>query len=840
MAQAFVPASPIPVVQHLYRVDPLQTSRLQRHSQPSRRNRRASFNSYHIARPQHDYLNSLFRQQNQDKHPSSQQHNGGDKQTFVYPPTSPTSPASPRSCVHSFSTTNMSIVEIVHNEPLSSSPPDLTESKSSKSSGSFRSSCLSDANGQENLSHFEDIALADSGRESDDMQSLDVGRKRLTGPQYRRASGTIYTRKDVLQSADALRDSTNSNTKTSRYPSLKGHVNGVLEQQQLQKPMPNGRPIRRGFTSPSAISFGAMSARDASSSRSPSPNARLSSNGSRSPRSSGGFPPNSFANNHRKYTRRSSLQPRKTIKELEDEYHDSDEEVPDDAVIWNVPISPRPPFGPSAPVSPKVSSSQARLTADLPVKVASEPSAAIAITPRSPKRPNMPHSATIGAFPHHSLALKGRRKSWTQDLSDEARELTAALEAHAEEVRESSDRRLSPSSSPPRSSLNDKPRAKPIMMELPAVQTGNIMIDPLPISKEKEAVLSRTRPSWLPPKSRTEEKKHIREWERMMAKAAEAEKRREQKQLEEDKGRKEMDYSLGKIWEQHVLPNWDVVVREPRTRELWWRGINPKSRGVVWTRAVGNELSLTEASYTAALGRAKAIKATIAELPSEEQQKHKDAAWLSAIARDVPGVLPELGLFGKESPLHDALEDVLLAYAAYRSDVGYVYGTHTLAGMLVLNLPPAEAFVSLANLLNRPTALAFLVNDHAAIHRTQDMVLATLKYKIPKLHDHLMDPKTGVTPDEWLSPFLMTMGTMHLAIESCSRVWDVAVFEGDKALVRAVVGVLSLLESRLYSDRDEILSLLGWGAKIWSFGDEQVMAAVREAGKVSPGGAEKK
>lgn len=724
----------------------------------------------------------------------------------------------------------MSIVESVHNEALPSSPPDLTESKSSKSSGSFRSSCLTDASGTENFSHFEEIALADSGRNSVDIPgSHHVGKAALSGvPQGRRQSSSGYSRKSGMQPVNTLRDTTNTTVVRPQYPSLKGQVNGTLDQRR--RTMPNGRAMQRGSTTPSAISVGAsMSARDVSSSRSPSPNDRRSSNSSRSPRSATSAS-DSFALNHRNYNRKNSmLQPRKTIKELEAEYHDSDEEVPDDAVIWNVPISPRPPFGPSAPPSPKRSSSQARLTPDFAFKHPSDPALAQASTPRSPKRPSMPHSATVATFPRDSMASKGRTTSWAYDLSNEARELTAALEAHAEEERE----KMVPSSSPPRPSLNNKLRSKTSIMELPPVQTGNVMIDPLPISKEKEAVLTRTRPSWLPPKSQKEEKKHIKEWERMMAKAAEAEKRREQKQIEESKEKKEMDYNLAKIWDQHVLPNWSIVIQEPRTRELWWRGITPKSRGVVWAKALGNELSLSEASYTAALGRANALRATIDELPSEEQQKHKDAAWLAAIARDVPTVLPELGLFSKGAPLHDALENVLLAYSAYRSDVGYVYGTHALAGLLVLNLAPSEAFVALANLLNRPMALGYLVDDRTATRRTQDMVLATLEYKLPKLHAHLLDEKTGVSVDEWLAPFLMTMGTMHLSSESCSRVWDVAVFEGDKSFIRAAVGVLSLLEGKLYGDRDEILSLLGWGAAKWTFAEEELMTAIREAGKVS-------
>jgi hypothetical protein len=42
------------------------------------------------------------------------------------------------------------------------------------------------------------------------------------------------------------------------------------------------------------------------------------------------------------------------------------------------------------------------------------------------------------------------------------------------------------------------------------------------VSKEKEKFLSRTRPSWLPPKDQKEEKRHLKEYKRMMAQALEA------------------------------------------------------------------------------------------------------------------------------------------------------------------------------------------------------------------------------------------------------------------------------------------------------------------------------
>lgn len=67
-----------------------------------------------------------------------------------------------------------------------------------------------------------------------------------------------------------------------------------------------------------------------------------------------------------------------------------------------------------------------------------------------------------------------------------------------------------------------------------------------------------------------------------------------------------------------------------------------------------------------------------------------------------------------------------------------------------------------------------------------------------------------------------------------SRVMDVYVFEGDRALVRAAVGVLLWLEGRLYGGREEVLGLLGWaGRERWGVGcEEEFMRGVRAAGKV--------
>lgn len=123
-----------------------------------------------------------------------------------------------------------------------------------------------------------------------------------------------------------------------------------------------------------------------------------------------------------------------------------------------------------------------------------------------------------------------------------------------------------------------------------------------------------------------------------------------------------------------MYPNWDSVVNDPRTRELWWRGIPPRSRGSTWERAIGNELALSEETYRKALQRARDVHSTT-DSDSAESSK-KMTSWFEAIQADASIAFPDLNLFQEGGPLRETLVDVLEAYSMYRSDVGYIHGLH--------------------------------------------------------------------------------------------------------------------------------------------------------------------
>ena len=313
-----------------------------------------------------------------------------------------------------------------------------------------------------------------------------------------------------------------------------------------------------------------------------------------------------------------------------------------------------------------------------------------------------------------------------------------------------------------------------------------------------------------------------------------AEKLKAAKEVENQCANDDTKGALLRIWEEHVLPNWDQVIREPRTRELWWRGVAPRSRAKVWEKAIGNELALTENTYAKALERAKAAEARIVQLGKDDLIEEK--VWFDAIRRDVEVTFPEINIFQPGGPLHSDLVEVLMAYSMYRSDVGYSHGTHLTAALFCLTLPsPASSFLTLANLLNRPLPLAFLTGSPSATKKAYALTLTLLSHKLPRLHHHLFYT-LGLGAHDVLEPMMRTLflgPNGGVGVETAVRVWDVMIFDGDSSIIRTAVAVLAALESRLYVGKEEVLDLLGWDARIeWRLGGlEEFMARVRSAGK---------
>ncbi|KAK4175798.1 hypothetical protein QBC36DRAFT_19018 [Triangularia setosa] len=722
--------------------------------------------------------------------------------------------------------------------PGPGSPPGMTASKSSKSS-SLSSITSDDCSVLADVSHFEEIGLDDG--QIDPRRLSDA--KNITNPYDSRS----VTKRPMSASTPRLqssRESSRTRQKRDSASSVKSRpsiaplqstslrgVNGrVNSLGPLPEPQTSPLPMRNLALRP-ALSLTARH-------RSPSP-AGLTL----APRDPNLAPK----------PRRSSWQSnreRKSALELELECDEDDgDDIPDGLVLDNVPLSPRPPSE-RAKSQPSSKAPSPERTPKERVRSVGNGTPPVAVAQgclRSPmwKSESALSTLSSAASSRVSSPVTTRSKSWNlvlNDLNPDAKALTEKLEEHAEDL-EHRAQRSSTGSMPTARRLSEtdaKPRVKSAFAELPPLRRSNIMIDPLPISKEKEAVLSRTRPSWLPPKDPAEERKHLKEYQKMMAQSQEAERRREDAKRVRSECRDIAANSMMAIWERDILPRWNEAVRERRTRDMWWRGIAPRSRGAVWTKAIGNDLGLTKTSFDAALSRARDAEAKT-KSGHASMEDTRAVAWFDLIRRDVQDrTWPDLRIFQPGGPLNQSLVDVLKAYSMYRSDIGYVSGCNTIAALLLLNLPtPVDAFIALANVLNRGLPLSFYASDAGAKSSAYNLLLQTLSQKAPNLCDHLTNLPDH-DPDSYLSEIFTSLFTRQLALDEATRLWDVYVFEGDAIMIRAGVACLlrnemTLLSAKNMADVQAALNLTSDQKAPRVVGgngeEERWMRAVKDAGK---------
>lgn len=467
------------------------------------------------------------------------------------------------------------------------------------------------------LHDFEDIGLSDDH-----------------APQQRGRTRTAVPARNKPSLPTALRDLTHTQIKRGPAPTLQtslshtaiDHLTTKPRQNQSQPPGP-----RRAATT---------GARSRNSSPAATP---ISAHPNGVHAGAFGSTANGVAKLSPGAPRRMSWQDRRRrAEQIEQQYDSDDDDIPPDTVFCNVPLSPRSsraysnapsPEG-ERPGTPPASKDASKMGTSAPVAIE------VNGKPRTQRDP----SST-------------RSKSWNdalEDLDAEVKELSEKLEEYAgreqlaaekqrvQQHTQKNGKRDSPQL-PKKSTSSEHARGTNVPPELPPLQVSNGIIDPLPISKEKEAVLSRTRPAWLPPKSKEEEKRHLKEYQRMMRRSQDAERKRQEKERMEHDARERMKTEHHNVWEKTIIPNWNQAINSPDARELWWKGIAPRCRGDVWQKAFGNQLAVSAETYRLALKRGKEIELGVKKAPSMYSNKEREL--FVAIRRDVGGTFEEMKIF---------------------------------------------------------------------------------------------------------------------------------------------------------------------------------------------------
>ncbi|KAJ3511388.1 hypothetical protein NLJ89_g4125 [Agrocybe chaxingu] len=308
-----------------------------------------------------------------------------------------------------------------------------------------------------------------------------------------------------------------------------------------------------------------------------------------------------------------------------------------------------------------------------------------------------------------------------------------------------------------------------------------------------EKVRSRTRPTFLPPKPREEDDKHLAVWQQMMKQSRmAAEKRRKALQERRLAREKAIEETLH-IWEREILPDWRVVHKNPQLRKLWMERDTDEAACAYVGKGDHYHICLSRAKRALSSG----------VFPQ---------ATLDLIDQDMESTLPALHIFHKETgPLYGELKDMLCAWVVARSDegLGYTIGAAKIAAMLLINMPNQQGFIVMRNLLERHLLRSFFGGERSqdeveAYYRIFDTMLAD---GMPKIYFNFKQHQ--ISPGAYLPDWLLPLFLDHLPFEACARIWDVLLLEGDSFLYRASLGILAVLEPRLFfPERKELLELL--------------------------------
>lgn len=325
---------------------------------------------------------------------------------------------------------------------------------------------------------------------------------------------------------------------------------------------------------------------------------------------------------------------------------------------------------------------------------------------------------------------------------------------------------------------------------------------------------SKTRLLNLPPKDPEEERKHLAQFQAMMVAAKQRDAAKAAKVERARMVKEDVQHHLTLQWSTDILPNWGNPGVAARAERLAFLGIPSSCRGQVWSRSLKGEAkssrpsTITSETYAFLLERANHPPPSYLAMTQRNAQH---------IVHDAAGVFPELGLFGGDSgsrgepgPYYTPLLNVLKAHASLApTEVYENRAVGSLAGMLLLHMDEAEAFMALQVLLCRPMHAAFASSTQLVTSYLKAFDLA-FSERLSRLYTHFQ--RAQLRSEMFLNSWLVTLFTKHLDFDVCCYVWDCYIVMGERGeeiLLEVALVMLGWLEPHLYGRLDEALDYLG-------------------------------
>lgn len=170
----------------------------------------------------------------------------------------------------------------------------------------------------------------------------------------------------------------------------------------------------------------------------------------------------------------------------------------------------------------------------------------------------------------------------------------------------------------------------------------------------------------------------------------------------------------------------------------------------------------------------------------ELQEAPGDPQWVETIKKDIHRQFPFHEMFlSPEGPGQQGLLQILKAYTVYRPEEGYCQAQGPLAALLLIHIPPEQAFWCLVQICEHYLP-GYYSPKMEALLLDSEVFVALLRRVCPKALKHLQ--KHGVGPLLYMTEWFLCLFSRTLPFPTVLRVWDAFLSEGVKVLFR--VGLL--------------------------------------------------